>query len=53
MAKNLKTMIVYMSISHSNTEKVAKVLADTLSAELKRADQIDPSSLSNYDLIGC
>jgi flavodoxin len=45
-------MVVYMSISHSNTEKVAKVIADTLSADLKKADQIDPSSLSDYDLIG-
>lgn len=52
MVKNLKTMVVYMSISHNNTEKVAKVLADTLSADLKKADQIDPSSLSDYDLIG-
>jgi hypothetical protein len=50
--KNLKTMIVYISISHNNTEKVAKVLADTLSADLKRADQIDPRSLSDYDFIG-
>lgn len=48
----MKTMVVYMSISHNNTEKVAKVLADALSADLKKADQIDPSSLSDYDLIG-
>jgi flavodoxin len=50
--KNLKTIVVYMSISHNNTEKVAKVLGDTLSADLKKAYQTDPSSLSDYDLIG-
>jgi flavodoxin len=50
--KNLRTMVVYMSISHNNTEKVARVLADTLSADLERVDQIDPSSLSDYDLVG-
>ena len=31
---------------------VAKVLADALSADLKRADQIEPGSLSDYDLLG-
>lgn len=41
-----------MSISHNKTEKLAKVLVDTLSTDLKKADQIDPSSLSDYDLTG-
>ena len=48
----MKTVVVYMSISHNNTERVAKVLADTLSADLKKADEIDSGTLSNYDLIG-
>lgn len=50
--KTLKPIVVYVSVAHNNTEKVAKVLADTLSAELKRADQTDPNSLSGYDLTG-
>jgi flavodoxin len=41
-----------MSVSHNNTEKVARVIADTLSADLKKADQIDSSSFSDYDLLG-
>jgi len=48
----LKAIIVYMSISHNNTEKVGKVIADVLSAEMKKADQVDPNSLATCDLVG-
>lgn len=50
--KTLKTIIVYVSISHNNTEKIAKALAEALSADLKRANQINPSNLFDYDLLG-
>jgi flavodoxin len=50
--RTLKTVVVYMSIYHNNTEKVSKVIADPLSADLKKADQTDPFSLSDYDLLG-
>jgi len=50
----MKTLIIYASVHHGNTEKVAKVMAKTLNAELLRADQaeLDANMLSDYDLIG-
>jgi len=50
----MKTLIIYASIHHGNTEKVAKVMARTLNAELLRADQaeLDVNMLSDYGLIG-
>ena len=50
----MKTLIIYQSIHHGNTEKVAKAIAKTLDAELLRVDQVelDANMLSDYDLIG-
>ncbi len=48
----LKRLVVYMSVSHGNTEKVARAMAYVLSAELKRVDEVEPADPSNYDLIG-
>ena len=48
----MKTMIVYVSVSHNNTEKVARVIADNLPAEMEKVDQIDANSLATYDLLG-
>ena len=48
----MKSIIIYISYHHNNTEKIAKVLANTLSAEIKTVDQTDPNNLSDYDQIG-
>ena len=48
----MKNAIIYVSIHHSNTEKVAKTFAKILDADLKKPEQIDPSGLSDFDLIG-
>ncbi len=49
----MKSLIVYVSYHHCNTEKIAKVLADTLEAKAKKPEQInDPSTLTEFDLIG-
>ena len=48
----MKSIIIYISYHHNNTEKIAKVLANTLSAETKKVDQTDQNCLSEYDLIG-
>jgi flavodoxin len=48
----MKTLIIYKSIHHKNTEKVAKVMAEALGANLAQPEEIDPSSLAGYDLIG-
>jgi flavodoxin len=48
----MKTLIIYISVHHSNTERVAKVMANTLDADLLRVEQVDASMLEQYDLIG-
>lgn len=45
-------MIVYVSYHHHNTEKIANVIANTLEAEAKNPEQIDPNNLSSFDVIG-
>jgi len=48
----MKTMIVYTSVHHQNTEKVAKVMAEALEAELVPVAKAQSESLATCDLIG-
>ena len=48
----MKTAIIYVSVHHGNTEKVAATIAKALDADLKKTDQTDPNALSDYDLVG-
>lgn len=49
----LRTLIIYSSVHHGNTEKVAKVIAETLHCEMLKAETVDAGDiLKNYDLIG-
>lgn len=48
----MKKLIVYVSVHHNNTEKIAQILADILEADMKNPEQIDSNYLSAYDLIG-
>jgi len=48
----MKNAIIYVSIHHGNTEKVAKTIANVLNADLKKPEQIEPNGLSDYELIG-
>ena len=48
----MNALIILFSYHHKNTEKIAQVIAKTLGAEIKNTEQADPSSLSNYDLVG-
>jgi len=48
----MNTLIIYQSIHHGNTEKIAKKMAEVLGADLKRPDEVKPDDLANYDLIG-
>ena len=47
----MKTLIVYASVHHKNTEKVAKVIAEELGAALVPVGQAQLDT-SAYDLIG-
>ncbi len=48
----MKSLVIYVSISHGNTEKVAKAISEVLGADLKEAKDVDLSILPSYDLIG-
>ena len=45
-------LIVYVSVSHANTAKVAHAIGDVLHAELREPELVDPAALDGYDLIG-
>lgn len=47
-----KSLLVLYSYHHHNTEKVAKVIAPVLGAEIKWAEDFNPKELKEYDLIG-
>jgi flavodoxin len=48
----MKTLIIYISVHHGNTERVAKAMANILDADLLPVEQADASMLEQYDLIG-
>lgn len=48
----MKTLIIYISMHHGNTEKVARAMANMLGANLLRVEQAVASMLEQYDLIG-
>lgn len=49
----LRTLIIYSSVHHGNTEKITKVIAEALHCEMLKAETVDAADiLKNYDLIG-
>jgi flavodoxin len=48
----MKRLIVYTSLHHQNTEKVAKVMAEELDADYIHTVHAKPETLAAYDLIG-
>ncbi|MFX0124359.1 MAG: flavodoxin family protein [Candidatus Hodarchaeota archaeon] len=48
----LKALLVVFSFHHKNTEKIAKVFAKVLNAQIKTPWQINPDELQDYTLIG-
>lgn len=48
----MKTIIIYMSVHHGNTEKIARVMAEVLDAKLVKVKEVNINELSEYDLIG-
>ncbi len=48
----MRALIVYVSIHHKNTEKVAKAMADVLNADLSKPRKIKPAEVGKYDLVG-
>ncbi|PKL67156.1 MAG: flavodoxin [Methanobacteriales archaeon HGW-Methanobacteriales-1] len=50
--KSNKSLLVLYSYHHHNTEKIAKVFAKVLDAEIKTPQEIEPEILKDYDLVG-
>jgi flavodoxin len=48
----MKTLVIYFSYHHKNTEKIASTIAATLNAEMKTPQEINPNDITNYDLVG-
>ena len=48
----IKSLLVLFSYHHKNTEKIAKVFAKVLDAEIKTPKQVNPDELQDYDLVG-
>ena len=47
----MKTVIILQSYHHNNTEKIANVFSKVLDAPIKRPADIQPDTLSGYDLV--
>ena len=47
-----KILIIVYSYHHMNTERVARVIADKLEAEIKKPDEINIEEIQDYDLVG-
>jgi flavodoxin len=48
----MKSLLVLFSYHHNNTEKIAKVFAKVLDAQIKTPHQINPEELQEYSIIG-
>ena len=48
----MKTLILYKSIHHKNTEKIAKAIAEELNADIYDVNKVSPEIIENYDIIG-
>ena len=48
----MKALIIYKSVHHGNTEKIAKVMANALEADLLDLKNIRADIIEKYDLIG-
>jgi len=48
----MKSLIIYESVCHGNTEKIAKAMSESLNADLIEINQVKVKFLMNYELIG-
>lgn len=48
----MKTLIIYESVYHNNTEQIAKVIGEALNATLIKAKDADADLMMQYDVIG-
>lgn len=47
-----RALIVYVSVSHGNTAKIARAMGEVLKAERLEPELVEPASLGDYDVVG-
>lgn len=48
----MKTIVIYESVHHGNTKKIADVIAKTLGADEMKAEDVNIDAVKDYDVIG-
>ncbi len=48
----MKTLIVYISYHHGNTEVIAGAMREVLEAELRSPESTTPEHIESFDLVG-
>lgn len=48
----MRALIIYTSVHHGNTKKIAKTISETLDADLMKASEIKEGMMTRYDIIG-
>jgi len=48
----MDTLIIYTSIHHGNTKKIAQAMAEVLDADLRRPNEMVLDEMHDYDLLG-
>lgn len=48
----MKTLIIYASIHHGNTEKIGRAIRETLNSGIINVTDVNINDINNYDLIG-
>ena len=50
--EGMKSLIVCVSVSHANTKKVARAMAEILDASVVEPEEVDLATIGDYDLVG-
>jgi flavodoxin len=48
----MKALIICVSVSHTNTKKVARAIAEVLDASVVEPEDVDLNTIGDYDLVG-
>ena len=48
----MRSIVIVYSYHHMNTEKVAKVIAKVIDAEMRTPQHVEPGELLEYDMVG-
>lgn len=48
----MRCLIIYKSVHHGNTEKIAEVMAEALNADIKKVEEVGKEEMQEYDIIG-